>query len=441
MTSKIKPKKRILKTIVSFFLLVIVVAIFSVPLFLVPEELRMIAGIDHKFQLNLPVQAKIIPAKEGVLKVNNKPVTDNINISLRKPFIMESSETGTLDMYLHLFGMIPIKKMTVDIMPNIKLIPCGKTVAVRIQTDGIMVLGTGVVHGSNGEIYEPSKGILESGDLILEINEIPINTIQQLIEMINNSSEKPLKIKIKREEELIETLIQPVKSEDQRTYKLGVWVRDSTQGIGTVTYINPNTMTYGALGHGITDIDTKQLIPIRTGTIMETEITSIRKGKKGLPGELSGTIIETSDTILGNVDANTQQGIFGVLNLDQEDVLDYSCYPIGLQHEVEEGPAIIRTNISGSTIEEFTIDIQKIIRYHDNIGKGMIIKITDPRLLSQTNGIIQGMSGSPIIQNDKIIGAVTHVFVQEPSKGYGIFIENMLKREKDMENTGKIAIK
>ena len=228
---------------------------------------------------------------------------------------------------------------------------------------------------------------------------------------------------------MIETLIQPVKSEDQRTYKLGVWVRDSTQGIGTVTYINPNTMTYGALGHGITDIDTKTINTYSQEQLWKRKLHLFAKVRKDYQ-ELSGTIIETSDTILGNVDANTQQGIFGVLNLDQEDVLDYSCYPIGLQHEVEEGPAIIRTNISGSTIEEFTIDIQKIIRYHDNIGKGMIIKITDPRLLSQTNGIIQGMSGSPIIQNDKIIGAVTHVFVQEPSKGYGIFIENMLKRRK-----------
>jgi len=435
---KNKLRKKTVSTLLCFFLFFMIAGIITITFFSLPTELRMTAGKNHRFQFNVPLQAKIMSEKQGVLKVNDKPVTENINISLREPFFIESSETGTLDVQLHLFGIIPLKKVTVDIIPDMKIIPCGKTVAVRIQTDGIMVLGTGVVNGADGKIHEPSKGILQSGDLILALNGEEIHTTQQLIETIAQSPTKPAKMKVKRENEIIETWVQPVKSEDEKTYKLGIWVRDSTQGIGTITYIDPITMRYGALGHGITDIDTKQIMPVRKGTIMETEITSIRKGEKGTPGELSGTIIETAETILGSVEVNTNQGIFGVIEPTQRNRIQDIAFPIGLQHEVEEGPATIRTNISGDKIEEFTIEIQKITRYNDNSAKGMIIKITDSHLLNETNGIVQGMSGSPILQNGKIIGAVTHVFVQEPSKGYGIFIENMLKKEKELANNGNM---
>lgn len=412
----------------------------SIHFFTLPAEIRMIAGKSHEFEFNLPLEAKIMAEKQGVLKVNHQPVTENIHINLRKPFHIESSEIGTLNVQLQLFGVIPLKKLKVDIIPDMMMIPSGKTVAVRIQTDGIMVLGTGVVTGVDGDIHEPSKGLLQSGDLIMSVNGNQVLTAQELVENIADLGEKPIQLQIKREEETLETWVQPVKNKDEQTYKLGIWVRDSTQGIGTLTYINPETMTYGALGHGITDVDTKQLMPIRKGNIMKTEITTIRKGEKGAPGELSGAIVETADTIIGSVDVNTSQGVFGKINREQQkDDLLKDAIPIALQHDVEEGPAIIRSNISGDIVEEFTIEIQKITRYNDQTAKGMIIKITDPRLLDQTNGIVQGMSGSPIIQNGKLIGAVTHVFVQEPSKGYGIFIENMLKKEKDMVNNGKVT--
>ena len=238
---------------------------------------------------------------------------------------------------------------------------------------------------------------------------------------------------IKRDNELLEIYVTPIKSEIDKSYKIGAWVRDETQGIGTITYYNPKSYTFGALGHGITDIDTRKIIPIKNGKIMKAEITSIKKGQRGIPGELTGAIYDTEEAQLGTIELNTSQGIFGKLDPKKMKAFPKKSFPIAFQNEIHEGKAIILSNISGDKIEEFEIVIQKVSRFQQDISKGMIIKITDPRLLDKTNGIIQGMSGSPIIQDGKLVGAVTHVFVHDPTKGYGIFIENMLKNESNLE--------
>lgn len=426
--------KKFLRFAVLFVIFVLLISPYAASYYYIPKEIKMMAGRNHDFEFNLPLQAKISSEKIGVLKFNNKPIeSNNFQIDLRSPFSVQPTEQATLDVKLKFLGIVPLKTVKVDIISQKELVPCGMTVGVNVSTDGIMVLGTGTVISEDGKEYTPSRGILKTGDLILKVNEKSIENKEELISAIENSNGKVLKMTIKRDNELLEIYVTPIKSEIDKSYKIGAWVRDETQGIGTITYYNPKSYTFGALGHGITDIDTRKIIPIKNGKIMKAEITSIKKGQRGIPGELTGAIYDTEEAQLGTIELNTSQGIFGKLDPKKMKAFPKKSFPIAFQNEIHEGKAIILSNISGDKIEEFEIVIQKVSRFQQDISKGMIIKITDPRLLDKTNGIIQGMSGSPIIQDGKLVGAVTHVFVHDPTKGYGIFIENMLKNESNLE--------
>ncbi len=310
-----------------------------------------------------------------------------------------------------------------------EVIPMGITIGVRISTDGIMVLGTGYVNGKDGVAHKPSEGILQAGDLILSVNGKELHTKEELVNEIESEMEE-IYLKIKREEEIIELNVRPIEAVEDGKQKIGVWVRDSTQGIGTITYLDPNTGKFAALGHGILDVDTRKLMTVRYGDVMKTEIKSVKKGKKGLPGELLGDI--KTDAVIGQVRLNNEYGLYGKLDNPNSWSSLGSPVKIGLQNEVEEGPAVIISNVDGITAKEYDIYIESINKNSQDDSKGMVIRITDEELLEKTNGIVQGMSGSPIIQNNKLVGAVTHVFVQDPSKGYGIFIEKMLQQEKGM---------
>lgn len=426
--------KKFLRFAVLFVIFVLLISPYAASYYYIPKEIKMMAGRNHDFEFNLPLQAKISSEKIGVLKFNNKPIeSNNFQIDLRSPFSVQPTEQATLDVKLKFLGIVPLKTVKVDIISQKELVPCGMTVGVNVSTDGIMVLGTGTIISEDGKEYTPSRGILKTGDLILKVNEKSIENKEELISAIENSNGKVLKMTIKRDNELLEIYVTPIKSEIDKSYKIGAWVRDETQGIGTITYYNPKSYTFGALGHGITDIDTRKIIPIKNGKIMKAEITSIKKGRRGIPGELTGAIYDTEEAQLGTIELNTSQGIFGKLDPKKMKAFPKKSFPIAFQNEIHEGKAIILSNISGDKIEEFEIVIQKVSRFQQDISKGMIIKITDPRLLDKTNGIIQGMSGSPIIQDGKLVGAVTHVFVHDPTKGYGIFIENMLKNESNLE--------
>jgi stage IV sporulation protein B len=396
-----------------------------------PKEIHLIKGQEHVFKFNIPIEANVLGEDQLVLNINDQPVSENINIDLSKQFSIKSNESGIINVQLKLFGVIPLKVVKVDVLSNIQLVPCGNAIGVRISTDGVMVLGTGQVNSEDGKAYEPGKGVIKSGDLILQANHIKLNTKEQLIEQIENCNGSGIALEIKRDEEILQASIQPIKSIDDKTYKIGAWVRDSTQGIGTVTYYNPQTGNFGALGHGILDVDTNQLMSVRQGDITASKITSVKKGKKGSPGELVGNIL--GETVLGNIKVNTPYGIYGVINNKINNVIQKQPIVIGIKQEVHEGKATILTNIIDNEIRPYEINIQSVNRYNTDDSKGMIIKITDETLLKDTNGIVQGMSGSPILQDGKLIGAVTHVFVQDPTKGYGIFIENMLKQEEKVK--------
>lgn len=306
---------------------------------------------------------------------------------------------------------------------NIQVVPCGITVGVKLNTKGVIVLGTGKIKTNNGEIDPPQ--FLKSGDLILKANGKIVGSKEELIKCIEASNQ--LNLEIKRNNRISDVNIKPIKNSSGKN-KIGIWVRDSTQGIGTMTYYNPATNKFGALGHGITDIDTQQLMSVKYGDIRKTQILSIIKGECGIPGEILGDI--THSEKIGNIKLNNKYGIYGSVDSQALKNIPHDKLPIQTKNNIHEGPATIRSNIDNGTIKDYSAFVETVNKITPDDSKGMIIRITDGRLLAKTNGIIQGMSGSPIIQDNKLIGAITHVFVHEPSKGYGIFIENMLKQEK-----------
>jgi len=323
---------------------------------------------------------------------------------------------------------LPQRKARADIAAGTELVPLGMAAGVIFQTDGVMVLGTSGVTDKAGKQHYPAEGALKAGDLIMEVDGNRLDSKAELIALVEAAEvSKPLKLTVNRDGVMREASVTPVPNVDDVT-KLGVWVRDGTQGIGTVTYYNPETMAFGALGHGIADVDTKKLMPVRGGQLMESRIVSIQKGKKGGPGELVGEIAK--DKVIGRITANTPLGLYGQMTSGAK--LSEERMRIALQNEIHEGPAKIRATVSGRETKEYDVYIESVNRHSADEAKGMVIRITDTELIAKTNGIVQGMSGSPIVQDGKFVGAVTHVFVQNPHKGYGIFIENMLRQERSI---------
>ena len=308
--------------------------------------------------------------------------------------------------------------------PGVKVVPLGLTIGVRINTDGVMVLGTGSFLGDDGKTHRPSDGILRSGDLILKANDAPVETKEALSQLVAES-EGDVTLLLRRDSSEFEVTLTPETAAKDGVRRIGTWVRDSTKGIGTLTYYIPATGAFGALGHGIMDVDTKKLITVRDGAIMPSNITSIVRGQRGKPGELEGSV-DNSKT-LGSVTINSPSGIYGKLDPAFMSTLPAQAMPVAARSQIKEGPATILTNVVGNQVREYEINIESVNRSPGDATKSMIIRITDADLLAATNGIVQGMSGSPIIQDGRLVGAVTHVFVQDPAKGYGIFIDTMLE--------------
>ena len=394
----------------------------------IPDEIHMIQGKETLFEGKLPIQADIIEENIGVLSVNNQPVSENIHIDMAKPFTVKSEKQGTAKVELSLMGVLPLKTVQANVIPRTEVVAGGIAVGVSMDTRGIMVLGTGYVNGIENKVYEPAKGILQAGDMILEAEGKTLKNKEDLMYAVEQNGEKPMDFLVDRNGIQQTVAITPVFSQEDNSCKIGIWVRDSTQGIGTITYFNPETNTFGALGHGVYDVDTRELMQIKNGQITQSSIIDIKKGEKGEPGALTGNV--GRDLVLGDIAINTEVGIYGTVEDGKQSYFTGKKLPIALQQDIKEGKASILSNIEGEEVKEYDVEIESVNRYSKNESKGMVIRITDEELLSKTGGIVQGMSGSPILQNGKIVGAVTHVFVNEPTKGYGIFIENMLKAEK-----------
>lgn len=394
--------------------------------FMLPNKLTLVEGQTAYYDVKLPVSAKSEDSMR-VLGVTTKPTADNLHLDLGTAVTAEGIEQGNTQVTFYLFDKLPVKTVDANVLPDIELIASGRTVGVQLDTDGLLVLGTGFVEGENGEKTEPCKGVLKTGDLIQKVNGQEMKNKESFLQAVEHNNEQPIVVEYIRNGKQNTTKIQPVYSPADNAYKLGVWVRDSIQGIGTVTFFDEETNRFGALGHGIYDVDTGGLMSLKQGHITSARLTEIVKGEKGAPGELGGFI--AADDVLGDIEKNTEIGIFGSAETEP---FTGDSYPIGLRGEVEEEKAVILSNIAGDTVIPYEIEVEQVNHFAKDCNKGMVIRVTDERLLQQTGGIVQGMSGSPILQNNKIIGAVTHVFVQDPTRGYGIFIEDMLQEERNI---------
>ncbi len=309
---------------------------------------------------------------------------------------------------------------------KLKLVPCGDVFGVKFFTKGVIIIGNTDIETQSGFINPAQISGLEKDDIITKINGKEVNTVEELAEIIEKSNGNILFVEYIRNNENSSTELKPVLSVSDNKYKTGIWVRDSTAGIGTITYYNPENKTFAGLGHGICDIDTGSLMPLLRATIVDVDITEITKGKYGTPGELKGVFDNTQKGVLIK---NSDFGVFGILDKTPQSL--YEALETASKEEIYPGKATVLGNVDGKGINEYDVYISKIDKNSDGT-KCFSVEVTDEKLLSLTGGIVQGMSGSPIIQNGKLIGAVTHVLINDPTKGYGIFIENMLAKTPDL---------
>ena len=307
--------------------------------------------------------------------------------------------------------------------------PCGFPVGIYLETEGVLVIGTDTITGVDGLNYEPAYDLIRGGDYIVALNDEAVSAKAQLSFLIKKYGNKDIRLTIRRDGELKDVTIKPVKV-GNGSYKLGIWVKDDSQGIGTMTYLC-NDGSFGALGHGISDVDTKKLLSSNDGLLYGAKIWGITKARAGVAGSLCGSINYEEDNIIGEINKNSSIGIYGVIpskNKVDGIVEEYNLkpYEICSKYDVKIGKATILACVTGS-VKEYDIEITEL-KVNSEGNKGIVIKVIDEELLKETGGIVQGMSGSPILQNGKLVGAVTHVFLRDSSLGYGIFIENMLKR-------------
>ncbi len=321
-------------------------------------------------------------------------------------------------------GVIPIKTVEVLEIETPSLIPCGEPFGIKLLTDGVMVVEVSSFQTGSGVKSPAVEAGIRAGDIIKTIDGIFVYTNSQIGEIISDSGGDSLTIEYSRDDIERTTNLDPLKSVADDCYKAGIWVRDSSAGIGTMTYYNPITKEFAGLGHPICDVDTGKIMPISSGEVVKVGISGVKKGEVGSPGELMGGFLSLNSA--GSLEVNSKSGVFGHLyNFTPQN----EALPIGLSQEIEIGKAYIYSTVLGTKPEKYEIEIDKINFSNKDKDdcKNLVITVTDKDLLDKTGGIVQGMSGSPIIQNGKIIGAVTHVFVKDPTRGYGIFIESMLE--------------
>ncbi len=423
------------------------------------DQIRKIIGaLLLIFVLTIPFSAPIqqyLSIPDEIVTFNDQtPIQlpelgENVSISTSEESVqaIDSSnfyaeEAGNSELTYEVAGF-PIKKVNLSVLDDINVIPGGQSIGVQLHTQGVLVVGHHLVKVDDTALSPGEEADIQVGDIILNINGDPIEEMKDVKPFVESAGEDgdSLTVKIKRGKQTMETELKPQLDTDDKEYKIGLYIRDAAAGIGTMTFYDPDSQKYGALGHVISDMDTQKPIEIHNGTIVRSSVNSIEKGNNGIPGEKQARFSSDSDQ-LGSITKNSPFGIFGKLDETIKNGSYDEPMPVALSHEVEEGPAEILTVVEGEKVEAFDIEIVSSVPQKFPATKGMVVQITDPELLKHTGGIVQGMSGSPIIQNGKIVGAVTHVFVNDPTSGYGVHIEWMLNdagisvRKKSEEKAG-----
>lgn len=335
---------------------------------------------------------------------------------------------------LKLLGIIPIKTVNIKEVEEPVLIPCGNPFGIKLLTDGVIVVEISSFEGSDSFKAPAMDAGIKTGDIIKEIDGKAVKSNGDIEKIISESKGIPLTFNIIRDEKSIVLKVKPELCTTDNSYRIGLWVRDSSAGIGTITFYNPDTGVFAGLGHPVCDVDTGKTLPLFKGEVVDVYINGVKKGKAGIPGELMGSF--SSDSPIGSLELNCDNGLYGCLS-SIETV--NQAIPLGMRQEIETGKACIYTTINGSKPEKYEIVIEKIDFNDSQSGKNMVIRVTDDGLLEKTGGIVQGMSGSPIVQNGKLVGAVTHVFVNNPTKGYAIFADTMYNSSLNVISDEKAA--
>ncbi len=413
------------KTVLGISLIILtLIIVFSSPFqqfASIPGEIRVFEDQWESFDFSRPVIGSYLTSNPNVLKAES--VNGKGNLHANTP-VQLKKKAGEAKLQLR-WGNIPLKSVKVSVLPKLELFPGGESLGVKLKTAGVMVVGHHLVETKGEKISPAEKAGIKVGDLIIKINGIYIHDMKDVSQIVHEEGKKgkDVEIVIMRGDEKKHVSITPAFDAKDEKYRLGVYIRDESAGIGTLTFYEPKTKIFGALGHVISDVDTGKPIVVGDGYIVQADVSSIEKGVNGSPGEKLASFRKEK---LGEITGNTSFGIFGKMK-KTPDLRQKKLMPVALSEQVKEGPAKILTVLDGQKIESFNIEIVNVIQQRYPATKGMVIKVTDPRLLEKTGGIVQGMSGSPIIQDGKIVGAVTHVFVNDPTSGYGAFIEWMLK--------------
>nr|WP_283092126.1 SpoIVB peptidase [Brevibacillus sp. NL20B1] len=413
----------------SLLLLITALVVSSTPfrdLTSFPHELRLMEGSLQQLRVSVPVMGTLINSNPDILHVNGAK-TREVTVDLSKPLSVEPRRAGQAQLQVK-WHNVPLTAVNVNVLPDLRVIPGGQSIGVKLQTAGVLVVGHHLVDTGKEKVSPGERAGIHVGDMIVKINDLYINDMNDVKKLVNEAGERntPVQLLVVRGKEKLNMTLHPAKDKKDNEYRMGLYIRDSAAGVGTLTFIDPNTKAYGALGHVISDVDTGQAIAVGDGQIVAASVTSIEKGQSGNPGEKFARFYNESE-VLGTITKNTPFGIFGKMKEQPKRGLYNEPMPIALAEQVKEGPAKILTVVDGQKVEEFSIEIVNVVKQHFPATKGMIIKVTDKRLLEKTGGIVQGMSGSPIIQDGKIVGAVTHVFVNDPTSGYGCYIEWMLQ--------------
>ena len=411
-------KKKIL--LIAFFIfLLLTIFVYTLAIDSIPKKIILFQGEEFKYKRVFGLT---------IVKKN-----DNYESVLTSTISNNENQLGTKNLQVKLFNKFNVKDIDVSVIERKKVIPIGQVSGLKIYTSGVLVVGMSEIKGIDNEKYKPyeNSGIKE-GDTILQIGSSVIADTSELIKEVNMSNGEELKIKYLHEGQTLQCTITPIKT-GKKEYKLGLWVRDSAAGIGTMTYYEPSSGNFAALGHGITDIDTGELINISNGEFITTKVLSITKGKNGYPGKIQGSIVD--QTKIGTINKNSTFGIYGKtedlskINLNTSNLMD-----VAMRNEIELGEAEILCSLDGENVEKYKIQIEKIFLNNDYDNKSMYIRVIDQKLIEKTGGIIQGMSGAPVIQNGKFIGAITNVLVNDPTKGFVVFGDIMIKEMRSIAN-------
>lgn len=353
-------------------------------------------------------------------KIEYKSVYSVENNSLYQVDYQNSSKVSPIENDIKLLGIIPVKTTSIIQSKPKKVSVSGESFGIKLYTDGVIIVGIRDVETDKGKCNPAKEAGLEKGDIIIEINGKKVYSADSVTDILNDNNGKDYKITVKRNGNYKEFLLKPAYSSSQGCYKVGLWVRDSTAGVGTITYYDKSNNTVSALGHPITDVDTNEIMPILDGEAVRATVTKIYKSKAGEAGSLC---CEFTNDIIGTLKKNCQSGIYGKYTCTLKNTYEYE---VASPNEIVRGPVQILCTIDSGKAKFYNAQISRISYRENKKGKNMVVKITDERLLEKTGGIVQGMSGSPIIQNGKLVGALTHVIVDSPEKGYAIFAQDMV---------------